>query len=71
MTNGLTEEIERLRAINEDLLEACKLLFSYIEDGTLIRDTSKDESGNWSLWMMRFVRDLGEIRAAIAKGEAK
>lgn len=59
----------RLIAAAPDLLEACKLMFGYIEDGTLVRDIGKDGDANWGLMMMRFVGALNKIQAAISKAE--
>ena len=71
MKNAWTEKIARLEAEKAELLDACKLLFGYIEDGTLVRDITKDENADWSLRIMRFVIDLGKVQTAIAKAEGK
>jgi len=60
---------DRLQAEKAELLKACNLLFGYIEDGTLVRDITKDGDSDWSLRMMRFVSDLGKIQAAIKAAE--
>jgi hypothetical protein len=50
-------EISRLRRI------LCKLT-GYIEDGTLVRDTSRDHETSWAMRMLPFVRDLSEAKEA-------
>ena len=52
---------------NAELLEALGKLMGYIDDGTLVRDISKDAHGDWAIRMMRFLADLTQARAAIKK----
>jgi len=60
-----------LIAAAPELLEALKLLFSYVESGELVRDISRDGHVDWSLRMMHFVTDLNRVQSAIAKAEGK
>jgi hypothetical protein len=52
------EEIARLKSIIRHLLK-------HIEDGTLVRDISKDGDAGWALSMMRLVVDLKNATEAV------
>jgi hypothetical protein len=51
-------EIERLKAVIRRILK-------HIEDGTLVRDISKDAEAGWMLPMMRLVVDLKDATEAV------
>jgi len=57
-------------AQRDELLHSLKTLFCWIEDGTLVRDISKDAEPKFALRMMTFVHELGMAKAAIDKAEA-
>ena len=54
-----------------DLLAALKWFVEQITDGTLVRDISKDHEPEYNLRMMKFVQQLNETEAAIAKAKGK
>lgn len=56
-------EIERLRSILRRILK-------HIEDGTLVRDLSKDAEAGWMLPMMRLVVDLKDATEVVRAREA-
>lgn len=60
-------------AINshEELLESLKKLISRFDDGTIVRDISKDSHGDYTMRMMEFIMELNNAKAAIAKAEVK
>lgn len=61
---------DRLRERSE-LLASLKTLFRYIEDGTLVRDISKDANSDWGTRMMEFVVALSKAKTAIDRAEGK
>lgn len=58
-----------LTAENAALRKALDKFFSWLDEGLLVRDITKDAQSDWALRMMHFVKDLGEARAALAKAE--
>lgn len=60
----------KIKEQRDELLGACELLMGMIEDGTLVRDITKDASPDWGLKMMRFVQDLQKVQAAILRAKA-
>jgi hypothetical protein len=60
-----------LIAAAPDLLAACKLFFSWLENGTLVRDITRDAQSDWALRMMEFARDLGKVQLAISQAESE
>lgn len=57
----------RLIAAAPDLLEACQSIWKMIEDGTLVRDVSKDSNPDWSKMLLEFTMTLNKVNATIAK----
>ncbi len=57
---SLTAQVERLRKVAANL-------FGYIEDGTLVRDITKDGESDWALKMMRFTADLQAAQTVLAE----
>jgi len=53
----------------DELLAALKALFRAIENGELVRDTSKDHESDWALRMIRLTNDLSLALQAIDKAE--
>lgn len=60
-----------LIAAAPDLLDALKTVAKRLEDGTLVRDISRDGKPNWALEIVELVSDLNKIQLAIAKAEGK
>ncbi|SRR6266567_1371939 len=65
------EVVLKLKADCDSLLSACKLLMSRIDDGTLVRDISKDGEIDWAGKMMEFVKELHQVQEAIWNAEGK
>jgi len=63
----LFAETERARASETELLKALRDVFALIDDGFLVRDTSKDSDPLWALNSVRFVTRLAAAHAVIAK----
>jgi hypothetical protein len=63
------DAIEKLERSHAALLAAAKALVGRIEDGTLVRDITKDASPDWSIRMLKFVQELQQAQAAIAAAE--
>lgn len=69
-------ELARVKAVNEELIGAntglassLKRIMGYVEDGTLVRDISKDGASDFALKMMHFVTTLQTANSAIAAAE--
>lgn len=56
-----------VRACNShyELLESCKKLMAYIDNGTLVRNTANDAEDGWAIKMLPFVQDLKAAQEAI------
>lgn len=61
--------IERLEAVNAQLLDACKWTFQALTDGVLVRDISHDAERDWAMKMVQFVGQLSKLRTAIKAAE--
>ena len=61
----LSAERDQLARDKDKVVEALKALFGHVEDGTLVRDVSKDGESGWHLKMTRFVKDLADARAVL------
>ncbi|MDO8534111.1 MAG: hypothetical protein Q7S17_05140 [Xanthobacteraceae bacterium] len=64
-----TEKIANahLYAAAPNMLAALRLVIKLMDDGTLVRDISKDGKPDWALNSLALVRDLQTIQAAIAQ----
>lgn len=62
-------KIERLEAVNAELLEALKGIFGLVESGDLVRDISKDHESDWALRQLPFIAKLKAAEQAIASAE--
>lgn len=60
------ERVERIRDAAPELLEALEWFLTQIDEGTLVRDISKDHESGFSLKMVKFVAQLQKAQAAIA-----
>lgn len=55
----------RIRAEHDCLARALRTLFALVEDGTLVRDTSRDHEPGWALRQVPLVQALARARAAL------
>ena len=62
-------DLDRLRAEVDRLRAALRGLMMMIENGYLVRDTSKDGEPDYVVRMIPLVKVLAEAEAALAKGE--
>lgn len=53
-----------------ELLASCKQFIAWLEDGTLVRDISRDASPKCAGKMLEFVHQLNLAQAAVAKAES-
>jgi hypothetical protein len=51
------------------LIAALETFMGWLESGMLVRDITKDGQSGWTLNMMHFVKDLGEIGAVIQRAK--
>lgn len=58
-----------LIAAAPDLLETLKRVLKLVEQGMLVRDTSKDHHPDWALSATKMVLDLKAAHDAVAKAE--
>ena len=58
LREDLAVENARLTAQVKDLREALGKFMSWLDDGTLVRGITKDDSPDWSIKMLWFVHDL-------------
>lgn len=56
-----------LIAAAPDLLEALKDMFALLDEGLLVRDTSKDEAPGYAINMLTLVRRLNKAKQAIER----
>lgn len=61
---------EKLTEAEPDLLASLQQFMTWLDEGLLVRDISKDASADWAPKMMEFVVQLNNAKAAIAKAEA-
>lgn len=59
----------RLIAAAPEMLEVIKGLVARIEEGTLVRDLSKDHLETWPLRMLELVKNLQAAQRIIARAE--
>jgi hypothetical protein len=57
-----TREITKL---NADLVAALDKFMTWLDEGLLVRDITKDAASEWGIKMMHFVNDLNKARAAV------
>jgi hypothetical protein len=62
------KEIEKLKESIRIKDEALSKLISRMDDGTLVRDVSRDHEENWHLRMIELVKDLAFVKEALKGG---
>lgn len=62
-----TDADAALIAAAPELLEACQFFMGALDDGDLVRDTSKDYDESWGLKAAKLITDLAKAEAAIRK----
>lgn len=63
----IAAEVVVLRKENAELRKALQKFFTWLDEGVLVRNISKDGMPDWSIRMMRFVKELSEANV-LAKG---
>ena len=65
MDNPFEQEAKRKDAEIERLKNIIQRILKHVQDGTLVRDISKDSEVGWVLPMMRLVVDLKDATEAV------
>jgi hypothetical protein len=63
--------VEALRERVAELEGALHLLFAYMDDGWLVRDTSKDGEPDWAIKQLQYVRGLQKANAVLSATPAE
>lgn len=69
MTENDKIDMIELQMQRNELLEACHAVHKLLENGTLVRDTSKDHERDWAIKQLPLARVLCQLRRAIENAE--
>ena len=67
----LSQTAMKVKAERDELLRCLKMMLRRIEDGTLVRDITRDAAPDWAMRMGEFVLELSEAQAAISRAEGR
>ena len=51
------------------LVDSLDKVMTWLDDGLLVRDISKDAAPDWAIKMLRFVSDLNTIKAVLERAK--
>ena len=65
----LSTYLQEIIWLNRDLVDALEKFMSWLDEGSLVRDITKDAEPNWAIKMLHFFNDLNKAKTALAKAK--